>query len=476
MVRPAVTIADLEPYPEYKESGLPWLGQVPGHWQPKRLKRLLRPVDHRSSTGAETLLSLRRDHGVVVYAHHFSRPAQGLTTVGFKLVRTGQLVVNRMQANNGLIFHSRLSGLVSPDYSVFEATVPLLMDYLSELLRVPLYRAHFRRESTGLGTGSAGFLRLYDDRFLNTIVETPSFHEQEAILRFLSWANGRLERAIRAKRKVIALLTEQKQAIIYRAVTRGLDPSATLKPSGIPWLGDIPQHWEVRRFKTSIGFQEGPGIMLADFCEAGVPLLRISCLAGSEATLNGCNYLSPAKVREKWDHFAVKPGDYLLSASGSTGAVRRASEEVVGAIPYTGIIRLWPRSAAVDMEYLRLFMSAKPFADQILMAKSGVGIEHFGPTHLKRMWICQPPVGEQREIVGAVGSATVGLDAAVSRLEREIDLLREYRTRLVADVVTGKLDVRETAARLPAGAPPDTAEDEPDTSQETEAPDEAATA
>ena len=162
-------IADLKPYPEYKDSGLPWLGQVPAHWETMRLKRILRPVDRRSPTGAETLLSLRRDHGVVVYADHFSRPPQGVTTVGFKLVRMGQLVVNRMQANNGLLFHSHLNGLVSPDYSVFEARIPLLMDYLSDLIRAPYYRAHFRRESTGLGTGSAGFLRLYDDRFLNTI-------------------------------------------------------------------------------------------------------------------------------------------------------------------------------------------------------------------------------------------------------------------------------------------------------------------
>jgi len=108
------------------------------------------------------------------------------------------------------------------------------------------------------------------------------------------------------------------------------------------------------------------------------------------------------------------------------------------------------------MEYLRLFMSARPFAEQISMAKSGVGIEHFGPTHLKRMWILQPPVEEQIKIVEAVSDATVGLDAAISRLEREIELLREYRTRLVADVVTGKLDVRAIAATLPdAPAPGD---------------------
>ena len=215
-------IADLKPYPEYQESGVPSLGHAPAHWEWMRLKRALRPIDRRSVTGMETLLSLRRDHGVVVYADHFSRPPQGATMVGFKLVRAGDLVVNRMQANNGLIFHSRLDGLVSPDYSVFEPKEPVLLDFVSTLLRTPQYRTHFRQESTGLGTGSAGFLRLYDDKFLVTVVCMPPHGEQQAIVRFLAWANAQLERAILAKRKVIALLNEQKQAIIHRAVTRGL--------------------------------------------------------------------------------------------------------------------------------------------------------------------------------------------------------------------------------------------------------------
>ena len=121
-----------QPYPAYKDSGVEWLGNVPEHWQRRRLKTMLRVVDRRSSTGAETLLSLRRNHGIVIYAEHFSRPPQGRSLVGYKLVATDQLVVNRLQANNGLVFRSALDGLVSPDYSVFEGTMPIEMRYLSD--------------------------------------------------------------------------------------------------------------------------------------------------------------------------------------------------------------------------------------------------------------------------------------------------------------------------------------------------------
>lgn len=183
------------------------------------------------------MLSLRRDHGVVVDSEHFSRPAQGATTVGYKLVSRGQLVVNRLQANNGLVFDSALDGLVSPDYSVFAARdARVVMPFLSQLLRTQPYRDHFRRESTGLGTGSAGFLRLYDDRFLETTVALPPQDEQLLILRLLDHANGRVRRYIGTKQKQIKLLEEQKQAIINRVVTRGLDPNVRLKSSCIEWL------------------------------------------------------------------------------------------------------------------------------------------------------------------------------------------------------------------------------------------------
>ena len=171
-----------KPYQAYKPSGVEWLGDVPAHWEIGRLKVELRPIDCRSSSGAETLLSLRRDLGVVVYAEHFSRPLQGASLVGCKLVETGQLVVNRLQANNGLLFCSRLSGVVSPDYSVFTARSPVDMEYLGSLLRTITYKAHFRRESTGLGTGSAGFLRLYDDRLLETPVALPPLEDQRTLL------------------------------------------------------------------------------------------------------------------------------------------------------------------------------------------------------------------------------------------------------------------------------------------------------
>ena len=212
-----------QPYPAYKPSGVEWIGNVPAHWERRRLKTLLRPIDRRSLTGRETLLSLRREYGVVVYADHFSRPSQSASLVGFKLVQAGQLVVNRLQANNGLIFCSNLDGLVSPDYSVFDARLPVQMRFLSELCRISSYRVHFRRVSTGLGTGTAGFLRLYDDRFLDTVVFLPPLPAQTGILEFfervVAGGNGAIDRT----NHQIELLREYHTRLIADAVTGKLN-------------------------------------------------------------------------------------------------------------------------------------------------------------------------------------------------------------------------------------------------------------
>ena len=305
-----IHIGELKPYTEYKDSGLPWLGQVPRHWVVKRAKSIFKRIDERSKTGREELLTVSSARGVVPRRTVNVTMFKAESYLGYKLCWPGDLVINSLWAWAGGLGVSRCHGIVSSAYGVYRAreVASMIPAFVHEVVRSSSFSWELRVRSKGVWISR---LQLTDISFLDAPIHIPPPAEQVAIVRFLDWANGWMERAIRAKRKVIGLLNEQKQAIIHLAVTRGLDPSVALKPSGIAWLGDIPQHWEVRRFKMSVGFQEGPGIMLSDFREAGVPLLRISCLAGQEATLNGCNYLSPAKVREKWSHFAVRPGDYL---------------------------------------------------------------------------------------------------------------------------------------------------------------------
>ena len=433
----------LKPYAHYRQSRHPWLSSIPTHWEERRAKFYFREIDERSVTGREELLSVSHLTGVTPRSEKNVTMFKAESYVGHKLCGEGDLVINTMWAWMGALGIAPRRGIISSSYGVYRpmknAFVP---DYLNNLLRTRFYVSEYICRSTGIRSSR---LRLYPDQFLDIPVLRPPLDEQVQMGRYLRAKNAQFLRLIRAKQRLIALLNEQKQAIIQRAVTRGFNPDVPLKPSGVDWLGDVPEHWDVVPFKLNIGFQEGPGIMAADFRESGTPLIRIAGLRAAKANLAGCNYLDPPKVEAKWSHFKIQRGDYLLSASASTGDVLEASHEVVGAIPYTGIIRLWPRTERVNMEYVRYFAASRLFQDQVDMMKSGVGIEHFGPTHLRRMLVVLPPKAEQDRLVKHLRSEVASLDGLADKAQSEITLIREYRQRLVADVVTGKLDVRGVA-------------------------------
>ena len=469
-------IADLKPYPDYKESGLPWLGRVPGHWEVRRLKLLLHEVDSRSTTGKEQLLRVSQYTGVTQRKSvdgSDTPDTRASSLVGYKRVMPSDLVINIMLAWNGSMGVSRYDGIASPAYCVYRFKAGAMPWYYHELLRLPLYKGRIKTASTGVVESR---LRLYSDDLGRIEVPQPPPDEQAAIVRFLDWANGRLERAIRAKRKVIALLNEQKQAIIHRAVTRGLDPDVPLKPSGIPWLGDIPKHWEAQRLGhvvslltgfpfPSNGFSEGAG---------GVPLLR------------GIN-VTPGKIRwdstVSWkrrptdglDEFELAAGDVVLGmdrpivGSGVRAAV--IQEKDVPALLLQRVARLRP-TAALVADYLMLLLQGRVFADYMTPIFTGISVPHLSPQQIRDFRIGLPRIGEQEAIVSSIRRDTKNLDLTANRLNREIELLREYRTRLVADVVTGKLDVRAAAARLPDAAPPDSLDSEPDPGEEPELADE----
>jgi type I restriction enzyme S subunit len=286
-------------------------------------------------------------------------------------------------------------------------------------------------------------------------VLVPPPDEQAAIVRFLDWATGRLERAIRAKRKVIALLGEQKQAIIHRAVTRGLDPSVPLKPSGIPWLGDIPQHWDVRRLRTLVHhIDQGVSPIAVGFLAEGDSwgVLKSGCV--NRGVFRETEHKQLARGFEIDPAIIVKIGDVLISrACGSptlVGSVGRVKSLRYKLILSDKTFRARFRDR-VDVDFMVFAMNCRYYRHQVEQAISGAeGMANNLPLSSLRDFIFAiPPADEGAVIAGYLENETAGLQSTVVRLEREIDLLREYRTRLVADVVTGKLDVREAAARLP---------------------------
>jgi type I restriction enzyme S subunit len=465
-------IADLKPYAAYKDSGLPWLGQVPEHWEIKRAKSIFECIDKRSPTGKEELLTVSSARGIVPRKTAKVTMFKAESYVGYKLCWPGDLVVNSLWAWGGGLGVSQHHGIISSAYSVYRIrpNTPMSPAFVHEVVRSSCFNWELKVRSKGVWISR---LQLTDISFLDAPIYIPPLEEQATIVRFLDWANGRLERTIRAKRRVIALLTEQKQAIIHRAVTRGLDPAVQLKPSGIPWLGNIPAHWELWRISrfARVGNGSTPSRANPRYWNSGTyPWLNSSQV--NRGFIDSADQFVTSTALRECHLPRVQAGSLLVAITGQ-GKTRGMSAVLgVEATINQHIAYISPRMPVTKSEYLHLYFTAAYLQLRAASEDSGSTKGAITCEDLKRFKIAVPPLAEQLAIQSFVDSETQALNTAISRLEREIEYLREYRTRLVADVVTGKLDVREAAARLPqaadepASAPDGLAEDEDTDSDE----------
>ena len=457
-------IADLKPYPEYQATRQVWLGDAPRHWSILPNRAIFAEVKDRNHQ-EEEMLSVTITRGIVqqkaLLAGSSKKDSSNQDKSAYKLVQPRDIAYNKMRAWQGAIGASDLRGIISPAYVVMRLRdARNLPRYFHHLCRTPQFAKEAERWSYGI---TSDMWSLRPEHFKMIYTPQPPPDEQAAIVRFLDWANGRLERAIRAKRKVIALLTEQKQAIIHRAVTRGLDPRAPVKPSGIPWLKQIPKHWVVQRLGRAIRLITGFPFSSAGFSQSDndVRLLR-----GINVTPSGVRWDTVVRWTRKpgddLDEFALQVGDIVLGMDrpiiGSGVRAATIEEKDTPSLLLQRVARLRPADS-LDAKFLLLLLRGRLFADYITPIFTGVSVPHLSPEQIKGFKVPLPPVKEQNAIVVHIESATRGLNTVIARLEREIELLREYRTRLVADVVTGKLDVRETAMRLPDEGAPDIAED-----------------
>jgi type I restriction enzyme S subunit len=371
--------------------------------------------------------------------------------------------------------YPKYSQALSPAYVVASPRARTDSAYFAALFRTSAYLAEIDSASRGIVKDRN---RLYWEQFKQMRSPCPPPEEQADIVRFLDWANGRLGRAIRAKHKVIALLDEQKRATIQRAVTRGIDPLVPLKPSRVPWLGDIPRHWEIRRLGQAVGLQTGYPFASSGFVheESGTRLLR------------GVN-VSPSGVRwgevVRWqraegdglNEFELEIGDIVLGMDrpiiGSGTRAAEIQQQDTPSLLLQRVARLRP-TAVLEARFLLYLLRGQIFRDYIAPIFTGISVPHLSPEQIRTFALGLPPREEQAAIVEHLELETRGLSRAQSRLDVEIDLLREYRTRLVADVVTGKLDVREAARQLPDVPTGDTATEPDEEADEPELDDEEA--
>ena len=464
-------IADLKPYPAMKDSGVDWLGEVPEHWEVRRLRNALdmrvSNVDKHTKEGEQ---AVRLCNYVDVYKNdHIDESMKFMRASAthqeierFRLEAGDVLITKDSESWDDIGVPALVTGPADDLISGYH--LALLRPFHQDLEGGYLFRA---LQSKGLAyqfhVEARGVTRygLSHSGIKSAWTPLPPLPEQAAIVRYLDYVDRRVRRLTRAKRKLIALLTEQKQAIIHRAVTRGLDPDVPLKDSGVEWLGEVPEHWEVERGKTY--FRE----VDVRSATGEEELLSVSHLTG--VTPRSQKNITMFKAESYVGSKVCEPGQIAVNTMWAWMAA-------IGVSSYRGLISPsyhtyeQVNSTRFAGPFLDLLLRTGVYKDLYTINSSGITTSRlrlYPDDFLNIRFLC-PPRQEQEAILSWLHQASADIDTAITSANREIELLNEYRTRLIADVVTGNLDVRDAAAALPEVDPLDT-EDYLDDALETDA-------
>ena len=480
----------LKPYPDYKDSGVERLGKVPAHWEVVRLRNTSEMrVSNVDKHAKDDEQPVRLCNYVDVYKNDRIRSGMAFMRATattdeierFRLQCGDVLITKDSEAWNDIgvpaLVEDTQDDIVSGYHLALLRPFPERVDggYLFRALQSPAVAYQFHVEANGVTRYG-----LSHSAIRSVWLPLPHLSEQASIVRFLDHADRRIRRYIRAQQQLIALLEEQKQAIIHQAVTGQIDvrtgrPFPAYTPSGVEWLGGVPEHWEVRRMRhlvstASVGIQMGP---------FGASLTRLQHedtgykLYGQENTISGnfgrgSRWITQKQFKEL-QRYELLPGDLVLTRKGSIGKCKVAAKNMVPGIIDSDTIRVRLDEKLVLRRFVVVLLHQATYSQQqIEVLQRGAVVGGLNTAAIAALCVVVPPVREQAAIVRVITSKMATLNAAVDAVCCQIEHVKEYRTRLIADVVTGKLDVREAAAGLPE-VDPLAAEDDSDAVLDPEA-------
>lgn len=449
-------IVGLKPYIAYSKTNQSWFSELPEHWQVTTLRRCLRPYDgiKIGPFGSQLKLDSMTSSGFKVYGQanvisgNFASGSKFIDRKKFEElreceVRPGDLTITMMGTNGrcSVIPPTAVEGIMDSHLIRLRVKTDMILPQYAALV---IDGAPFVKQQIAMAGKGSIMQGLNSTIIKNLIIAVPPLDEQVAVILFMDWANHRLDHVIRAKRKEIALLNEQKQAIILQAVTRGLDPTVPFKPSGIPWLGDIPCHWSINKFKFLARINSGQVdprlnkyqnlvLIAPNHIQSGNGRL-IHMETADEQGANSGKYLVKqgqviySKIRPNLCKATIAPCDCLCSAD---------------------MYPISPNESELLADYLLMLLLSQPFTKFAVDSSMRVAMPKINRGTLSNCFLWLPDVSEQTQILLFISEKCAPFERLITHLEHEMELLREYRSRLIADVVTGKLDVREAATRLP---------------------------
>lgn len=440
-------IGNFKPYPAYKDSGVPWLGKVPEHWPTVRLKTSMENILDQTTLRCFSGLYIAMEH-VESWTGRIIHPARldGAAHTSIKRFQPGDVLFGKLRPYLGKVTVPKSHGVCVGEFLVLRPrSADILASYMESFLRsFPIINV------INSSTFGAKMPRAEWSFIGGLTIVRPPILEQHKIVQFLNRVARYTNHSIHTRQNLMRLLQEKKHATIQRAVTQGLDPNVRLKPSGIDCLGRVPIHWDIRRLGQIGRFFKSTGGSKEDEVSSGIPCIRYGDLYTTHDYHVSKNR-SFIRTEISRDYTLIKFGDILFATSGETidEIGKSAVNLMQGEVRCGGDVILFRPKCQVDARFMGYSTDSRPARIQKATMGRGITIMHIYAHQLKRLAIAIPPLAEQTAIASFLDQRTSEIDGAVKATQRQIDLLREYRTRLISDVVTGKLDVREAVAQLP---------------------------
>ncbi|MBC5836697.1 restriction endonuclease subunit S [Flavobacterium muglaense] len=424
----------LKKYDQYKNSGVEWLGEIPEHWEVKRFKHIF--SEKKKETNVE-LNCGSISFGKVVYKDDEKVPES--TKRSYQVLSKGDFLINPLNLNYDLIsLRIALSDkdvVVSSGYIILNENLKLDKNYYKWLLHI--FDVVYMKT---LGSGVRQTLSF--THIANSELVFPKIEEQTAIANFLYDKTTKIDQAIGIKQKQIELLKERRQILIHKAVTRGLDEDVKLKDSGVEWIGEIPEHWEVNKLFGLCNFIRGNSTFSKDelLCNGDYVALQY----GKTYKVDEINDSYSFYVNDEFykETQLVKYDDTILISTSETiedlGHSAYYNRNDIGLIGGEQIL-LNPNNKKINGHYLYFY--SKLFSKELRKYATGIKVFRFNVNNLKTIYLSIPSLSEQKQIVEYIETATIKIATAISLKEQEIEKLKEYKMSLIDGVVTGKVRV-----------------------------------
>jgi type I restriction enzyme, S subunit len=423
---------NIKPYPSYKPSGIAWLGEIPSHWEVRKLK-FVDYVNMGQSPNSEDCnmdkIGLPFLQGNAEFGKFHPIPKLWCVNPN-KIAQKDDILLSVRAPIGAINFAKEKTGIGRGLCAITACKTQIGYLYYSLLNQ--------NKELNSIGTGST-FKAISVDDVRNINLIYPTISEQTAIAHFLDYKLHKIDRFIRKKKKLIGLLNEQKAAIINDAVTKGLDPTVLMKDSGIEWLGGVPKHWEIGKLKY-LTSKIGDGIHATpEYDDNGtIPFINGNNLIKGKINITDRTRLVNSKEYEKYK-IELKIGSLLISINGTIGNLAFYQGEDVVFGKSSAFIEL---KSDIEKEFLYYVLQSEYISRYFTSTFMGSTINNLSLHAIRNTTIFLPPLSEQKSIVIHIEKETALLNQTINTIEREIGLVQEYRTTLIAEAVTGKIDVR----------------------------------